>query len=626
MLQGSPGVRVTRGFGNFQEQYTVRGLPIFSDDMAYNGLYGVLPRQYIAAEFFERVEVLMGAGAFLNGAAPGGSGIGGAINLVPKRAPNQPLTQATIGTESGGQTYLATDIARRFGPDKSLGLRLNAVNRDGGTALHGEKRRLDMIAFGADYRSGALRVSADLGYQDHQLNASSPNVVVASGLAVPRAPGASRTFAQPWTRSSERDSFGTLRAEYDLGDEATAWTAAGLRRSDESNILANPKLTAAGNGTMSSYRFDNNRADAVATAELGLRATFATGGIKHTVSASVATFELNSKNAYAFSSLSGFVSNLYAPVTVLPPNPDALLGGRLDSPLTTHRVKTASAALADTMSVADGLVLLTLGGRHQRIEDITYDYATGFANEPSSRKAAVTPVAGLVVRVTPRVSAYANYIEGLAAAPIAPATTGSGAPVSNAGEVFAPYKSKQNEVGVKYDGGRIGGTLSAYQTRRPQGAFIGNTYGESAEQRNRGVEFSIFGEPIRGFRTLGGLSYADARFESTTAIGVPKLQANASIEWDVPSVMGLVLSGRVLYTGKQFVDQANTQVAPSWRRLDLSARYLVRLGSGQLFTLRARLDNATGHDYWASSGGNPGSSYIEMGAPRTFELSGSIDF
>ena len=75
VLQNDPSVRVARGFGNFQELYVVRGFPLFSDDIAYNGLYGLLPRQYVAAEFIERVEVFRGANTFLNGAAPGGSGI-----------------------------------------------------------------------------------------------------------------------------------------------------------------------------------------------------------------------------------------------------------------------------------------------------------------------------------------------------------------------------------------------------------------------------------------------------------------------------------------------------------------------------------------------------------------------
>jgi len=63
VLQNDPGVRLARGFGNFQESCFI----LRSDDVAYYGLYSLLPRQYIATELFERVEVLRGASAFLNG-------------------------------------------------------------------------------------------------------------------------------------------------------------------------------------------------------------------------------------------------------------------------------------------------------------------------------------------------------------------------------------------------------------------------------------------------------------------------------------------------------------------------------------------------------------------------------
>ena len=99
VLQNDPAVRVSKGFGNFQELYVIRGFPVYSDDMTYNGLYGILPRQFVAAEFLERVEVFHGATAFLNGAAPGGSGVGGAFNLTPKRAPDTPLNRLTAGVD-----------------------------------------------------------------------------------------------------------------------------------------------------------------------------------------------------------------------------------------------------------------------------------------------------------------------------------------------------------------------------------------------------------------------------------------------------------------------------------------------------------------------------------------------
>lgn len=37
----------------------------------------------------------------------------------------------------------------------------------------------------------------------------------------------------------------------------------------------------------------------------------------------------------------------------------------------------------------------------------------------------------------------------------------------NAGEVFAPYKTKQKEVGIKFDLGAFAHTLSVYEIKRP---------------------------------------------------------------------------------------------------------------------------------------------------------------
>ncbi|MBO6223905.1 MAG: TonB-dependent receptor plug domain-containing protein, partial [Psychrobacter sp.] len=79
LLKKDPTVRVARGFGNFQEAYFMRGFITTSDDTMFNGLYGILPRQYIATELFERVEVQRGASAMLNGAAPSGGNAGGTI-------------------------------------------------------------------------------------------------------------------------------------------------------------------------------------------------------------------------------------------------------------------------------------------------------------------------------------------------------------------------------------------------------------------------------------------------------------------------------------------------------------------------------------------------------------------
>ncbi|VWX58657.1 TonB-dependent receptor [Burkholderiales bacterium 8X] len=630
VLRNDPSVRQARGFGNFQELYVVRGFPVYSDDIAYNGLYGMLPRQYIASEFFERVEVFRGANTFLNGVAPGGSGIGGAINLLPKRALNEPLNRITAGAQSGGQGFVAADLARRFGPDQSTGFRLNAVRRDGGTGIDREKQELSALSLGFDWRSRNARISADVGYQDHELRAGRPNVTPSSTLPIPEAPDAKTNFAQSWTRSAERDLFATVRAEVDLADNVTAWTAAGVRRSSESNSLSNPSLVD-GFGNSLASRFDNERKDRIATGEVGLRGSFATGPVKHTVSTSASIYSGEERNTYAFSG-STIRTNIYAPFDSLPPPATALIGGNLANPLRVADTRTKSFAVADTLSLAQDTVKITLGVRRQNIEKVGYDYNSG-AELSRYEEAKTTPVAAVVWKATPQLSAYASYIEALSPGETAP-TLANSLPVTNAGQVFAPYASKQKEIGLKYDGGKLGGSIAYFTTDKPVYIVQNQTFGTYGEQRNQGIELSVFGEPTQGVRLLGGVTFLDAeqrrtaggRTDGLDAIGVPKTQLNLGAEWDVPGVRGLTLDARVLHTSKQYANVANTQQLPSWNRLDVGARYLVDIGNNRLLTLRGRIDNLFNKSYWASTGGFPGSNYLVLGAPRTFVVSASVDF
>ena len=626
IVQGDPAVRVARGFGNFQELYVVRGFPIYSDDMSYDGLYGLLPRQYVASEFLERVEVFRGANTFLNGAAPGGSGIGGEFNLVPKRAPDEDVNRVTAGYENQSQGYGAADFSRRFGDDREWGVRMNVAHHGGIDSVDDENLKLDMASLGTDFRGEHVRFSVDLGWQDHDIDAPRPSVTPLG--AVPPPPDASSNFAQPWTFSEEHDVFGVFRGEYNFSDDAKVWLATGVRDGLEHNILANPSSDALGN--TSSYRFDNFRKDLITTSEIGVRLGFETGFIKHKVSASGSIFQLNSKNAYAFSDFAGFSGSLYAPTTVTPPDATFFTGGVLFSPKTTDRAKTASAALADMMSFADERVFLTLGAREQKIQQYSYDYDTG-APLSSYDKSAVTPAVGLVVKPLKELSLYTNYVEGLVQGDVAPTTSGS-VVISNAGQVFSPAKSKQYEVGVKYDHGTIGGTLALFRITEPMALVVGDVYTEGGQQRNQGVEFSSYGEITKGLRLLGGATYLNAEttraqdetLDGKKVIGVPQTLVNLGIEWDVAGLHGLTLDGRIVYTSSQWVDGPNTESIPAWTRLDLGARYAFAVAD-KLLTVRANVENVTNKDYWSSVGGEPGADYLVLAAPRTFLLSMSVD-
>lgn len=624
VLLNDPAVRNARGFGNFQELYVIRGFPVFSDDMAYNGLYGLLPRQYVAAELLERVEVLRGASAFLNGAAPGGSGLGGAINLMPKRATNQPLTQVTLGVESGGQALLGLDLSRRFGADRATGVRINAVQRGGDTAVNDESRTLSLLAVGLDWQGKGVRVSADIGHQDHRQKAPRPSVTPLG--AVPVAPDADVNFAQAWTYANERQTFGTTRAEIDLAPGALVWLAAGVRRGNEVNNLA---LTSTGaDGSASAYRFDNAREDKVNTGEVGVRATLATGPVRHEMSVSAARFSADYKNAYAFSNFGGFATSIYHPVAVAAPPSDFFTGGVMSAPLTTQKTSTGSLALADSMQLLDGALRVSLGARRQSIKDQTYNYNTG-AQETSYDESRTTPMLGVLWKALPQVSVYANYVEGLVRGDVAPLVSGTRT-VSNGGQSLAPYQTEQTEFGVKGDFGRIGGSLALFNIKKPIGALqdVNATtavFVAKDAQRHRGFELSVFGEALPGLKVLGGFSQIDAKIldADKQAVGVPKQQLNLGVDWSATS--SLAFNARVLHTGRQWADGANTNAVPAWNRLDLGLRWGTEIANLP-FTVHARVDNALNKAYWASAGGYPGANYLVLGGPRSFSLSASAEF
>ena len=72
----------------------IRGSPgLHPRDFFFNGLPGINPVQAVDMSGIERVEVTLGPTAFLNGMAPGGA-VGGTINLVPKRAADEPQPRA----------------------------------------------------------------------------------------------------------------------------------------------------------------------------------------------------------------------------------------------------------------------------------------------------------------------------------------------------------------------------------------------------------------------------------------------------------------------------------------------------------------------------------------------------
>ncbi|WP_341798771.1 MULTISPECIES: TonB-dependent receptor [unclassified Pseudomonas] len=628
VLLNDASVRQSAGFGNFSQVFTIRGLPLNTDDISYNGLYGVLPRQIVTTEALERVEVFKGSSAFLNGVAPQGSGIGGAINLVPKRAEDTPTRHITLDYATGDNVGGHLDLGKRFGEDNRFGARINLAQHDGGTGVDDEAQHSTLVAVALDYRGERLRLSTDLGYQKERINQGRA-VIYPTGSKVPHAPSARDNYSQPWSWSQLEDTYGMVNAEYDLNDNWMLYAGAGAKHTRENGeysslYVSDANGTARGGFLYSPHDEDNKSAVA------GLNGRFATGPVSHRVNFGLSGMWGEQRSAYeALAASKRYDSNLYNPVKVPRPT-DTYFGSDLHDPRIVGKNRNKSVALSDTLGFLDDRVLLTVGVRRQSISVDSWATATGVRNTPYD-ESITTPVYGLVIKPWEHVSFYANRIEGLAQGPTAPSS------VSNANEVFPPKRSKQVEAGVKLDWNNVGATLGVYRIEQPNsvtyrapGAAL-DTFSMDGEQVNKGVELNLFGEPVDGLRLLTGAVFMHTEQKNTAngsndgnrAAGVPRFQYNLGADWDVPGIQGAALSARVLRTGGQYVNAANSLSIPAWTRVDLGGRYRFKVDDKQV-TLRANVENVANKAYWASA--STSNNYLTQGTPRVLRLSASVDF
>lgn len=622
VLANDPGIRTSHGYGNFAETFLVRGFKLYGDDVGYNGLYGIAPRQLVAVEGIERVEVFRGPNAFLGGISPGASGIGGGINLVPKYAPAAALTQATLDYGSDSQVGGHVDIGRRFGPGNRAGIRLNALARGGDTGIDRENRNERLFTVGLDYQGTAFRIHGDFGYQKQTVRGGRSTVHLAGGV-VPPVPGPTVNFAQPWSKSALEDTYGTVRAEYDFVRNWTGYVAAGAHHANEQGDFSSVAVDGTGRGSgifrtfQGGYRMTVPYKQDTTSQEAGVRGTFRTGPVGHQVNVAWSALQSRTRTAYEMSGY--YATNLYDAPAV--PYPAKLFsGGNMARPGVTDRLNLISYALSDNLSFFQDRVLLTAGVRYQILSDRPYTYDG--KHKASYSKSATSPAFGLVVKPLANVSVYYNHMEGLTKGPTAPVDS------DRNGEVFPPGRSKQNEAGVKWDAGKVGTTLAIFQINQPNGVTQNKVF-YMTDQRNRGVELSAFGEPLRGVRVMAGAAWIGTRVSNTgnpategrQAVGVPGYTFNASVEWDLPWVGGATVSGRFLQTGSQYVNDTNTAKLAAWNRLDLGARYTFK-AARQRYTVRAAVENVANKAYWASGFGG----YLVQGAPRTFKVAMTVDF
>lgn len=619
LIASDPSVRATNPAGGRYEQFTIRGLSLFNSDVSYNGLYGILPTYTIDMEMAERVDILKGPSQLVNGISPRGS-VGGGINVVPKRATDKPITEFTGSYASDSQVGGAVDIARRFGDEDKFGIRFNGVKQSGDTTWDHQSVDRQMAVLGLDFRGERLRLSTDIGHTERNTDAPQERVQIGPNAKVPNANDVRDNYAQSWSKARTEDTFGMVNAEYDVNDSVMLYGGVGARKSDH-DFLRHAVSITNNAGDFSVQPRDFTRDENVRTATAGVRNWFKTGPVSHEVNLAASYFYMDFENGGARYAASP--SNLFNPVdTPTPSNPTR----RDDKVYTENRF--SGLALSDTLGFIDDRLLLTLGARWQRVK--VDDWTNNVKGDTAYDEEKVSPSGGILYKVTDELSVYANYMEGLSQGKIAPSTS------INEDEIFPPFISRQVEVGAKYDLGSFAFTGSVFRIKQPayETNAASRVFGPNGKRENNGVELTMFGEPLKGFRLLGGVMYIDSELKNTTggtfdgnrAPATPEYNVNVGAEWDVPTVQGLTLTGRGIYTSSQYLDQANTKDIDSSERFDVGARYAFKVDQ-KTVTLRANVENVMDKRYWSSAGASDDSEPgLTLATPRTYLISATVGF
>lgn len=614
VLENDPSVRFTTPTGHAMEWYKIRGVEISSETMTLNGMGGVAPYGHLPVDFLERVEVLKGPSAMMNGMSIQ-SNVGGNINLVPKRAGDKPNLDITGDFMSDSYFGGHVDAGRRFGADGQLGVRVNAAKRGGETGVDGQEKQTLLGALALDYRGDDVRLSLDAYHIKEELNNGSPVTVLLNSNTSMPGPMSNDTNAFRGIWADQVNTGLILRGEYDATKDLTFYAGVGRLWSRMEGFLTSTHLRFVnqdGSVPVTRTTARNDYTDSV-SGEAGVRSRFNTGEVGHEVTLGANVVDIS--NGTASNNSGNFSSNLYNPVS-------PLLATAPADALPDSWTRMTSFAVADTASFLKDRVLLTVGLRHQGVDYKTYSAATG--HEASNYDAtAITPVFGVVVKPLDNLSLYGNYVESLT----------RGARVTNAaranyGEVFDPFVSTQKEVGVKWDAGRFTNTLSAFEIDMKSNLVAINNVEKPFEQRNRGLEWNIFGEVADGVRALGGVSYTKATITESaggngnTPFGTPTWLANVGGEWDTPFAPGLTLEGRVVYTGEQYVNNTNQLQLTDWTRFDVGARYVLPV-EGRDVTMRAYITNLLDSDYWS---GTFSDGVLMQNEGRTYMMSATAGF
>lgn len=596
----------TRGASNTYDYLIIRGFA--ADGQSQNNYLNGLKLQgnfyndaVIDPYMLERAEIMRGPVSVLYGK----SSPGGLLNMVSKRPTTEPLkeVQFKAGTDSLFQTGF--DFSDALDDDGVYSYRLTGLARSANAQQKGSEEQRYAIAPAFTWRPDDKTNFTFLSYFQNEPETGYYGWLPKEGTVEPlpngkRLPTDFNEGAKNNTYSRNEKMIGysfdhefndtfTVRQNLRFAQNKVSQKSVygygmcsdPLYTKDQEALKASPCLSIPqsqwGHTLTRQYVIDNEKLENFSV-DTQLQSKFATGSVDHTLLTGVDFMRMRND----IDSWFGYAGSV-APSDIYNLDRSDFDFGAHPNPSGPYRVllKQKQTGLYVQDQAQWDKVLVTLGGRYDWADQSSFNRDYGNKSERDDKE--FTWRGGVNYLFDNGVTPYFSYSESFEPASQTDAN----------GDLFAPSKGKQYEVGVKYvpEDRPIVVTGALYQLTKtnnlmadPNGSLFSV---EGGEIRARGVELEAKAALSASVNVVGSYTYTDAEYttdttyKGNTPAQVPKHMASlwADYTFFEGPLSGLTLGTGGRYTGSSYGDPANLFKVGSYTVVDALVRYdLARVG------------------------------------------------
>lgn len=620
ILSNNPSIQATGSV--LHNDFTFRGFRANGTSTYVNGIPGMFTQFNSPIFMIDHIDFVSGPNSGISGtgAQYESDTAGGLVNFVSKKAPEQPLTRYTQTFSGYGAFGEYLDVARRFGRDNAWGVRINTEILDGETSIHGQKMKARGIFANIDHRDENSTTNILTGYRELEIQGGQRWFKFGDAVtSLPSAPDASGDYGFDGMVKASRGWIFALNHEQQVSKDWKMFFNGGLNRN---------KLTKNVSAFSSAFTVKNNEGDYEMKVtnggtpmntyyiQMGTQGKIASGALTHNITLAVDKSWRNRESAKVSVNEKIGSGNLYSGIMQESlPNTDYSTG-------LTEKQRFWGWSLVDNIEYQKWQVML---GAHKHFATVdSYRAATG-EKTASVDSDAFCPTYGIVYKPATNITLYASHSENFNKGTVV------GSTYINAGDILAPAKTKQDEIGIKYQHAGVLTTLSLFDIEQANNIEVAdpssnNSYLiQDGRERHKGVELAASGSLGGKWTLMGGITRLIATQEKTKGgqydgydvSGRAKWNAVAAVEYQADSRFSV--TGRVRYTGESTIKNQKLAV-PGYTTFDLGLKYRTIINSvPAVFNLMCY--NLTDKNYWQIARGDQ----LYVATPRTLVLSAQFD-